>query len=60
MIKSYEGDPYFTKILKTKIEDSNSFQDYTVTKGQLRCKGRVAVGCDEALRSPLSMEVIPV
>jgi len=51
--QTWTTDPHFVHILQQKQQDSDSFPKYQLVNGQLRRKGKLVVGMDEALRSKI-------
>lgn len=57
VIRSYQSDPFVSKILAAKAVDPDAYGDFSITEGVLRYKSRVVVGGDSDLRSTILAEI---
>lgn len=57
VISSYYSDAFTSKILAAKAVDKGAYEDFSLTYGILRYKGRVVVGNDHVLRDSILREV---
>ncbi|CAH9120068.1 unnamed protein product [Cuscuta epithymum] len=57
VLESYDKDPFFSQIIKEKLEDPVSHPDFEIFDGILRYQGRLVIGSNTELRHTIYKEL---